>query len=117
MFKIDEIVAVCYDGKMTRAVEGKILYTTPKGRKIGVQFKPWSNERAGFVQLYCHKGEDYYSGILEGIGENGIMRWLDSPGDYYAVYPLSTVKDQGYKVAPYDRPAHMEDLDEENRRL
>lgn len=117
MFQVNEIVAVCYDGKLTRAVEGKILYTTPKGLRIGVEFKPWSNEEIGFVKLHIQRTTGIYSGILEGIGESRIMRSLGIRGDYYKVFPLHEVLDQGYNVEKYDRPAYLEDKDEENRRL
>lgn len=107
MFKVNEIVAVCYDGKLTRAVEGKVLFTTPKGLRITVSFKPWANEEVGFVELHCQRRPWGYSGFLQGVGENLVMRSLDIPGDYYRVFSLEEITSQGYKVDPYDRPAYM----------
>lgn len=33
MFKLDEMVAVCYDGKWGRAVHGKVIEVAPKTKR------------------------------------------------------------------------------------
>jgi hypothetical protein len=114
MFKKGEKVAVCYDAKWSRAVEGIVL--TEGEKQFTIQFKPWANDEAGFIRLTVRKYKtlicreypklgynEGYGGYLKGNGELGIIRMLGGNGDWYSVYKLRRLKRNHYKVAKYDR--------------
>lgn len=118
MFKKDNTVAVCYDGKLTRAVQGKVTFISPKGRELTVKFLLWANEEAGFILDSFRRSNEigevgsigktftYYTGIIKGRGEFGIQKFLlGYSGDYYTVLPESVVIEEGYTVEPYHRKA------------
>lgn len=112
MFVENETVAVCYDSKWGRAVEGRVVSVGPKGKTnvpewIKVRFMPWANEEAGFVEMFCepefHKGHPHYGGWIRGEGELGILRNLGCEGDWYSILKTETITSGGYEVEPYER--------------
>jgi hypothetical protein len=109
-------VAVCYDGKWTRAVEAKIVGLGPPNKHkqpkwIKVRFLPWANEEAGFVEMLFkpNLSRGFYEGYLVGGGENGIMRMLGVKGDYYNLWPMRDIFKAQYKVGAFDRPVPNDD--------
>lgn len=88
-------VAVCYDGKLSRSVEGMVTKTR-NGHHIKVRFPLWAEEEEKIVECWFRvkrswkKRVKYYAGYVRH--ENAFMPklagWLgqEIPGDYYAVY-------------------------------
>lgn len=114
MFTQDEIVAVCYDGKWSRAVEGRVISVGPTMERIAtlqkwikVRFKPWANEAAGFVEIRCEprgpNDDPYFGGWLKGDGELGIMQILGCRGDWYSVIKAKKLADANYPIEAFDR--------------
>lgn len=99
--KAGDRVAVLYDCKYTRAVEGKVVRKY-KGM-IEVQFVPWANEEAGLVSAGFINRRGRLVGYLVGKGENRIMRSLGCPGDYYEICSYDEVIEEGYTIEPMDR--------------
>lgn len=107
-FTKGEKVALCYDGKWCRGVEGIVLYVWSDG--VEVQFKPWANEKAGFVKIRCEQTTDSgFGGWLSGVGEIGIMRGLGcDDGDWYSLVAIEVLERNGCSVAQYDRQPAIE---------
>ena len=107
-FAVGEIVAVCYDGKWSRAVEGKVIEAA--NDHIIVEFKPWANEECGFVQMIVSddisEGRPCYGGWLSGQAELGIMRMLGTHGDWYSVWKAKELIDEKYSLQAYDRQSN-----------
>ncbi len=116
-YKAGRIVAVCYDGKWSRAVEARIVAVTPHW--IDLEFVPWANEEAGIIKMRAfneaerkttwsnrtkRRSRRNYAGWVVGTGENGIMRWLGCHGDFYRVVDCKILLDNYYTVAKLGRP-------------
>ena len=103
MFTVGESVALLYDGKFCRAVEGKITYVSPQEKTIQIIFTPYANEEAGNVIMFAriNRKKSCASGYLKDRGELGIMKGLGAKGDYYRVYKKDFVISEGYKVKVY----------------
>lgn len=123
-----DLVAVCYDGKWGRAVEGEVLLVGGGGNWINIKFIPWANEEAGSVRMWCcrefgpvdgrtsfrrypifyRKAPERiplnrFGGWITGNGELGILRWLGCRGDFYFVFPVSELASEGYTCEPLVR--------------
>ena len=78
-------VSVCYDGKISRAVDG--LVTAYADEWVEVEFKPWAHEDEDLVVKvqFDRRSDNHFGGDLKGEGEGGIMRMLGCDGDWYSV--------------------------------
>lgn len=122
MFAENERVAVCYDGKWTRAVEGFVAGVGPKRsskgktpRWIKVRFVPWVNEEAGEVEILCvpegaGKGKPVsFGGWVKGESEHGVMRMLGCEGDWYGIQKAEVLEKAEYAIKPIGRPVSERD--------
>ena len=93
-----ETVAVCYDGKWSRAVEGEIIKNLPG--QLWVKFVPWLDESSEAATIIASVDPETgnLGGWLIGDREVGIMRMLGTKGDWYSVYKLTDLTDSGYQV-------------------
>ena len=102
-------VAVCYDGKWGRAVEGRITSVGPGAKRgepewVKVRFLPWKNEEAGFVELLFEPNDrGWYGAWLTGPGERGILRMLGCQGDWYGLVAIKVLDEYGIEVLPFHR--------------
>ena len=99
--KAGDRVAVLYDCKYTRAVEGKVVRKDKE--MLEVEFVPWANEESGLVSAGFISRRGRLGGYLVGKGENRLMRSLGCPGDYYELCSYDEVIEAGYKIDPIDR--------------
>jgi hypothetical protein len=98
--RLGQSVAVCCDGKWSRAVLGVIVRVERK--KFVVRFVPWAStgkdgDEPQEVEMTVirrkasgrggRRGIGSYGGWVVGSGEVGILRGLGCRGDYYSVIP------------------------------
>jgi hypothetical protein len=91
-------LAVCYDGKWSRAKIG--IVTCVNRRYFKVKFIPWANEGVGEVELNIarRKSSKSYGGWLIGEGELGILASLGCRGDWYSVLPIELLLENNFKI-------------------
>lgn len=100
--KIGDRVAVCYDGKVGRAVEGVVTGTRQVGR-IRVKFNSWTNNEPVEAWFPRRQRPVRYGGKRYNYGkfvpvENSLMDALfGSGGDWYTVYKVSDL-DEHYQT-------------------
>lgn len=83
--KKDDIVSVCYDGKLSRRTRGKVLMS--RGFAIKVRFKLYA-EKIEVENWFVRISDEAYGGyVREG---QGLMPWMGFPGDWYSVYEYMT---------------------------
>lgn len=116
--RLGQSVAVCYDGKWSRAVLGSVVRVERK--KFVVRFVPWASDvGAQEVEMSVirrkasghggRRGIGSYGGWVVGSGEVGILRWLGCRGDYYSVIPRERLEtDAIYGASFRQRFAEME---------
>ena len=88
--KKNDIVYVCYDGKLGRKVEGVVLIN--RGFAIKVRFKLWV-EKEIVEQWFVRVSDEAYGAYVRQ--EGSLMKALmGTPGDWYSVY-AKEVLDEG----------------------
>lgn len=110
MFSKGEKVAVCYDWKWGRAVEGIVVDVSEINKNginlwIKVKFLPYGKEEIGFVEMICQPDEENLMyGYVNGKGKSpGIQKLLESAGCGHSVLKLNELKKLGYDVKRYNR--------------
>lgn len=92
--KIGDRVAVCYDGKVSRAMEG-VVTGTKQNTRIRVRFNTWlDNEpvetwfpRRARTNRYGGKRHTFAKFVR--VGDSLMSKLFDAPGDWYSVYKVS----------------------------
>lgn len=96
--KIGDRVAVCYDGKVGRAVEGVVTGTRQVSR-IRVKFNTWTDGE--LVEAWFPRrqrpvrygGRRYTYGKFVQVTDSLMDKLMGSGGDWYAVYKMSDLDD------------------------
>ncbi len=78
----DDIVYVCYDGKMGRCVKGKVLDTAED--EVLVEFDEWSGEGKGIQHWFKRESENHFGGFVP-VKESLMKMLFGSEGDWYSV--------------------------------
>lgn len=84
--KKGDVVAVCYDGKIARFVEGIVEKT--KSNRILVTFTEWAGEDKHTV--WFHRDRMFYGGHVK-VKVSVMSKLFGRPGDWYGVYPMNWV--------------------------
>jgi hypothetical protein len=91
--KLGDRVAVCYDGKVSRAVEG-VVTGTKQNTHIRVRFNTWLDNET--VETWFPRrarpsrygGKRYTFAKFVQVNDSLMDKLFDAPGDWYGVYKV-----------------------------
>lgn len=85
--KKNDVVNVCYDGKLGRKVEGKVI--SRKGFAVLVEFIEWASDSHKKVQnWFVRTSPDSFGGYLR-VPDSFMKTLVGTPGDWYSVYDIN----------------------------
>lgn len=92
--KAGDVVLVCYDGKLARAVSGVVK--ARRGFALSVEFVQW-NRQESVTSWFVRTSPDGFGGYVRA--NESVMRSLaGTPGDWYSIVHTDALKDIGRVV-------------------
>lgn len=92
--KAGDVVLVCYDGKLARAVSGVVK--ARRGFALSVEFTQW-NRPESITSWFVRTSPDSFGGYTRT--DDSTMRvFVGTPGDWYSVIHTDAIKSIGRTV-------------------